>query len=235
MKLTLVILTRNELVGLRATFGKIPFSAVDEIFAVDGGSTDGTLEFFAKNNISTHVQSVPGRGAAFRLAFEVATGNALIFFSPDGNEDPADIVKFRSLLEQGADIVIANRMTNGGHNEEDEQWWRPRKWANNIFTLMANITWRQSSQPYVADTINGFRAITKTAWQLLAPDGPGYTIEYQTSIRALKQGLKIIEFPTYEAVRIDHRAGSPSIATGLAFLRIYFRELICSQPQSKDF
>jgi len=42
-----------------------------------------------------------------------------LFFSPDGNENPADIPKFKPLLEQGNDIVIATRMTKTAHNEED--------------------------------------------------------------------------------------------------------------------
>jgi len=60
----------------------------------------------------------------------------------------------------------------------------------------------------------------------LALDGPGYTIEYQSSIRAFKIKMKIVEYPTYEAPRIDESEGSPSIPTGIAFLRIFYSELI---------
>ena len=59
----------------------------------------------------------------------------------------------------------------------------------------------------------------------MALDGPGYTIEYQSTIRALKRKMKIIEFPTYESPRIDDFKGSPSINTGLAFLKLYFSEI----------
>ena len=223
MKVSLVILTFNEIVGLRHIFDKIPVSAVDEVFAVDGGSTDGTLEFFKEKNVRYIVQKEKGRGAAFRLAFEEAAGDALIFFSPDGNEDPADIHKFRPYLEEGFDIVIGNRMSHGGRNEEDDQFFKWRKWANNLFTLIAGVTWNRGQ--YVYDTINGYRAITKNAWKQITPDGPGYTIEYQSSIRAFKKKLRIKEFPTYEGPRIDGKEGSPSINTGISFLIIYFKEL----------
>ena len=46
MKISLVFLTLNEIVGLKTLFDKIPLNTVDEVFAVDGGSTDGTIEFF---------------------------------------------------------------------------------------------------------------------------------------------------------------------------------------------
>lgn len=223
MKVTLVILTYNEIVGLRELFARIPFDSVHEAFAVDGGSKDGTLEFFREHNFPVHIQTTRGRGDAFRLAFEKATGDALLFFSPDGNEDPRDIPKFGPLLEAGNDMVVATRMVPGAHNEEDDQLFKWRKWANNAFNTMANLTWNRGR--FVTDTINGFRAITKDAWKRLALDGPGYTIEYQSSIRAFKLGLKIAEFPTFEASRIDAREGSPSIHTGIAFLKMFFSEL----------
>lgn len=223
MKLTLAILTYNEITGLQNLFDKIPFEAVDEAFCVDGGSTDGTLEFFKQKNFKVYAQTKRGRGEAFRVAFEKAEGDAVLFFSPDGNENPADIPKFKPLLEKGNDIVVATRMVKGAHNEEDEQVLKWRKWANNAFNVMANATWNRG--PFVTDTINGFRAITKTAWAQIQPDAQGYTIEYQGSIRAFKKRLKIAEFPTYESGRLDQREGSPSIQTGLSFLKLYFSEL----------
>lgn len=223
MKISLVILTFNEIVGLREIFDKIPLSSVDEAFAIDGGSTDGTLEFFRERKFPVHVQGKRGRGEAFREAFAKASGDALIFFSPDGNEDPADIVKFLPYLRQGYDMVVATRMVRGARNEEDHLVFKWRKWANNAFNLLANWTWNR--QPFVTDTINGFRAITREAWRRLALDGPGYTIEYQSSIRAFKLGLRIAEFPTIEGQRLDGREGSPSTQTGIAFLKMYISEI----------
>lgn len=224
MNISLVFLTYNEIIGLKEIYPNVPFSEVDEVFAVDGGSTDGTIEFLKEKNIPVYFQSTKGRGEAFRVAFQKASGDTLILFSPDGNEDPHDIPKFRFYLEAGYDIVIATRMIKGAHNEEDEQVLRWRKWVNNAFTLLANIFWNRSGR-YVTDTINGYRAITRKSWDVLALDGPGYTIEYQGSIRAFKKRLKIAEFPTYESNRIDGREGSPSISTGLAFCKILVREL----------
>ncbi|HEY9840226.1 MAG: glycosyltransferase family 2 protein [Candidatus Sericytochromatia bacterium] len=223
MKISLVLLTWNELPGLQALFDKIPLDAVDEAFAVDGGSTDGTLEFYQQHDFQVLRQHSRGRGEAFRMAFEHASGDALLFYSPDGNEDPADIPKFRPLLEAGNDLVIATRMVKGARNEEDGKLVPLRKWANLTFNWMVNARWNRGK--YVTDSINGYRAITRKAWDQLRPDGVGYTIEYQSTIRSLKLGLKIAEFPTLEGNRIGPEKGSPSIQTGLAFLKLYGREL----------
>ena len=223
MEVSLVFLTLNEIAGFRQIIDNICFDTVDESFCVDGGSTDGTREFFLEKSIPLYAQRAKGRGEAFRIAFEKSKCDACIFFSPDGNEDPKDIPTFRSYLEEGYDIVIATRMAMGGCNEEDSQIFKWRKWANNAFNIMANLTWNKG--PFITDTINGYRGIKRDAWERIVPDGHGYTIEYQSSIRAFKKGLRIIEFPTIERSRIDRREGSPSIKTGLAFLRTYFSEL----------
>ena len=106
IKMSLVFLTYNEIEGLKALWDKIPLHEADEVFAVDGGSTDGTLEFFKSKGITVYGQEIKGRGEAFRVAFRKATGSALLFFSPDGNEDPKDIGMFKKLLDEGNDIVI---------------------------------------------------------------------------------------------------------------------------------
>ena len=139
MNIALCILTKNEKEALSLVYPTIPAagpdSGFDVVFALDGGSTDGTVEFFKKNNIPVIGQSKGGRGHAFQIAFEQIEADAYIFFSPDGNEDVNDLKKFRPLLENGADIVIASRMMKGAHNEEDNQILKLRKWANNIFTI----------------------------------------------------------------------------------------------------
>ena len=115
-------------------------------------------------------------------------------------------------------------MTKYAENEEDHLFFRWRKWANLTFNLMANAVWNRQGN-YVTDSINGYRAITKDAWNKLNPDGTGYTIEYQSTIRALKNKLKIAEFSTREGQRIGPEKGSPSIQTGLAFLKLFQKEL----------
>lgn len=223
MRIALVLLTLNEKDGVEALFDRIPFDAVDEAFAVDGGSTDGTREIFAEKGFRVLDQTSKGRGEAFRLAFASTDADALIFYSPDGNEDPADVTRFREHLESGADMVIASRMMEGAVNEEDAEWLRWRKWANNAFNWLANTFWNRNN--YVTDSINGYRAITRDAWSKIRPDGAGYTIEYQSTIRGMKLGLAIKEFPTVEGQRIGGESYATSVPTGMRFLRLLASEV----------
>lgn len=223
MKIGLVVLTLNEIEGVTALFDSLPLDQVDEAFAVDGGSTDGTREFFSKKNFRVLDQASGGRGEAFRMAFAASEVDALIFFSPDGNEDSKDISRFRDYLSEGAAMVIASRMMEGAVNEEDAQIIRFRKWANNSFNWLVNLFWNRG--PYITDSINGFRAITRDAWDQIRLDGTGYTIEYQSTIRCLKLRLPVREFPTTEGQRIGGESYAKSIPTGLRFLRLLFSEI----------
>lgn len=223
MKSTLVILTLNEIEGVRVVYKNIPFSKIDEILVVDGGSRDGTIEFFESCGIRVIIQEVMGRGEAFQIARKEAKAERLVFFSPDGNEDPQDITNLIDKLEEGYDMAIASRFKKGGHNEEDEVLLPWRAWANRAFTFLANIIWNRDR--YITDTINGFRAITKEAFDKMKIDAPGFVIEYQMSIRAMKLNLKVAEIPTYEDNRIGGESTAKSISTGFLFVKFLLKEI----------
>jgi len=221
MKTTLVVLTFNEIEGLRALWDRIPLNAVDEVFAVDPGSTDGTLEFFRERSVKVIIQEKRGRGEAFRIAAREASGEALCFFSPDGNEDPADIPRLLAKIDEGYDLAIASRFLPGSRNDEAEAALPLRAIANRGFTIAAGTLFGGR----VSDTINGFRAIRRDRFLDLAPDADGFAIEFQISIRAMKRKLRIAEIPTIEGDRIGGESTAYSIPTGLKVLRVLLREM----------
>src|SRR3989344_4497806 len=222
MKKSLIILTRNEIEGLKSLFDSLPLYAVDEALSIDYQSTDGTKEFLKEKGVRVIDQKKRGRGEAFRLGAEVATGDILVFFSPDGNEDPRDIPKLAGAIEAGADMAVASRFMKGSRNDEDDKLFKWRAWANRAFTMLANVFFKG----HMFDTINGYRAIRKDKFLLLHPDAEGFTIEYQMSIRAMKLGFTIAEFPTVEGGRIGGQSTATSIPTGFKALRVLLLEVI---------
>jgi glycosyltransferase involved in cell wall biosynthesis len=224
MRITLVLVTKNERIGSEAILPKVPFHAVDHTIAVDAGSTDGTAEFFRQQGIPVLIQSRPGLGAAVLEARRAVRDGAMIFFHPDGNEDPCDIPKFVRYLRQGYDFIIASRMIEGARNEEDERLLRLRKWTNLGFAWIARTLW-PSRNGMVTDVVNGFRAITCAAFDQLRLDSEDCTIDYQMVIRAHKEKLRILEFPTREGHRIAGETNFKSVPTGLAELKMLAREI----------
>jgi len=223
MQRTLVLLTLNEIEAIRKIFDRLPLDVAGEVLVIDGKSTDGTIEFLRQRGLKVIIQDRPGRGAAMQIAAEKATGQYLVYFSLDGNEDPNDIDKLFKRLEAGADLVIASRMMRGAFNEEDVSWFRPRKFVNKTFTLAANLIWNRGR--YITDTINGFRGITTKAFKRLKINADDFTIEYQMSIRAMKMKYKVEEIPTHEGERLGGHSKAKSLPTGIAFIKRLITEI----------
>lgn len=225
----LCLLVRNEEACLRIMLPQIMEYLhqinFNDIYAVDGGSTDKSLEILEKYKIPVISQSQRGRGQAFHEAFSKIDAKAIIFYSPDGNEDIKDLPKFFEYLKQGHELVIASRMSQGAVNEEDHQLLKWRKWANNAFNIMANLFFRRTGQ-FVTDSINGYRALTVEGYKKLGLTAQDYTIEYQMTIRSFKHQLRIKEFPTIEGQRVAGDTGAPSFQTGIKFLKRLWSELL---------
>ena len=221
---TLVVLTLNEIDGVTAVFPKLPMHCLDEVLVVDGGSTDGTLKFFDSRGVRVIRQERRGRGEAFRLAVQHARNEFLIFFSPDGNEDPDDIPRLIDGLATGYDMVIASRFMRGARSEDADKFlFASRQWGNLLFTWLANTLCGRGT--WITDTINGYRGITRAAFARLAPDAEGYAIEFQMSIRALQLGLHVLEIPTQESPRIGRGVSKlNAIPVGLKFGALLMRE-----------
>jgi hypothetical protein len=215
----LFICARNEIKGSRALAGRVPYDRFNEIYELDGNSTDGTREFWAEQGAQT-INGVK-KGAIFTTAVKTTRADNIVFFAPDGNEDPDDIARILDLLEEGHDMAIASRFMKGARNEEDNQFLPLRAWVNRTFTLIVRIIWGGN----LTDTINGFRGLKREKLAQLNLECSGFDIEFQTSIRFLKRKWKIAEFPTYEGDRIGGKSSSSSIPTGLLMIRRLWMEL----------
>ena len=225
MRISLVFVTKNEEVGVGAILPAMDLSLFDQVYAIDAHSQDGTSERFSQQGIPVYQQSIPGLGAATLQARDHCTTDAMIFFHPDGNEDYRDLPRFIEQLRLGHELVIASRMIKGSYNEDDAKVLKWRKWANLGFALISNTLFG-SRHCRVTDVVQGFRAITCDAFDRLRLDQTNCTIDYQMVIRALKLRLRIAEFPTIEGERIAGATNFASIPTGIAELKMLWREIL---------
>ncbi len=222
MQSSLIILTFNEIEGVKALFKDIPFNQFDECFVIDGGSKDGTKEFFEERNIKVISQEKKGRGEAFRIGMEISNSDAIVFFSPDGNEDINDIVKLADAIKQGNDMAIASRFLPESQTDEAGSFIPYRSWANQIFTSLANLCFKGN----LTDAINGFRAVNKNKFKELKINADGFAVEYQMSIRAMKKKQRVKEILTIERKRIGGESTAKSIPTGFKILKVLLKEIL---------
>jgi len=215
MKTTLVIPTFNEIDGMRVIMPKIKREWVDQILIVDGGSTDGTIEYAKKNNYEIIVQKTKGLGNGYREALPHIKGDIIITFSPDGNSIPEIIPDLVNKMKEGHDLVIVSRYKDGAKSYDDDVF---TKIGNKIFTTTINLLFGGK----YTDTLVIYRTYKKKLIEELKIDATHLTFEEQISIRAAQKKLKIAEIPGDEPRRIGGERKISVIHTGYTlFLEIF--------------
>lgn len=201
MKISLCLMTWNELKGCGLDVPRLPRDAFDEIYAVDGGSTDGTIEYLQSQDIPVHIQPKRGLNAAYVHANDMSTGDAVVVFFPKSTTPPEDLRRFRPLFEQGNELVIASRQIDGSVNEEDSDALRPRKWAVLGLAMLAAVLWKREGY-WVRDVLHGFKGWTRAAFTQMQVLDHGLSVDIEMVARAYKLRIKRIEFPTTEIARL---------------------------------
>ncbi|VBB42923.1 putative Glycosyltransferase, group 2 family protein [uncultured Desulfatiglans sp.] len=225
---TLVLLSYNERDNLDSLLKDIPFEIFDQVLAIDAGSTDGTLELYREWGIRCVIQPKPGRGNAFILAERLVETEYAVFFSTDGNENPADLPRIMEYLREGNDLVVAGRyLLPGSKTDDSDDPFLLRKTAGILGSLIVRILWRTG----VRDCINGLRGFKVASLIRLQLDAERHEIELQSTIRAAKLGMRIKEFGTAEQMRIKgvHKESANTSTLLLSLGRMLLLEIMAGK------
>ena len=105
MTVALILITWNELEGCKHDVPLIDRTKFDEIFCIDGGSSDGTVEYLTEQGIPVYPQSAKGLNQACKDGCDHCTCDAFVFYHPKGTIPVEDTYKFREYYEQGYQFV----------------------------------------------------------------------------------------------------------------------------------
>jgi glycosyltransferase involved in cell wall biosynthesis len=224
MRTTLIIPTLNEVDGVKAIMPRIDRAWCDEIVVVDGGSTDGTVEWLRENGWQVVIQKQRGLGNAYRQVHATTTGDVIVTFSPDGNSIPELIPALIEEMQKGYDMVIVSRYLHGAKSDDDDHL---TSWGNRLFTFLIN---RCFGGEYT-DSLVIFRGYRRDLLSRCHIDAHHMTYEAQISIRAARYGLKIGEIPGDEPKRIGGTRKMSPFGTGFAILQEIGKNLVLSRPR----
>lgn len=222
VRFALLIMVLNEIDGLKEILPQINKSWVDELLVVDGGSTDGSIEFVESQGVSLIHQKEKGFRHAYLEALDTVSSDYVIPFSPDGNSVPENIVKLRKKAEEGYDMVTCSRYLAGATSHDDDLVTAFGNW---FLTAMINLLHRGS----YTDSMVMYRAIHRDIfYKLELHHEQGYAIPeklFQTkiclmpllSIRAARHGLRITEIPGDEPPRIGGERKLKILKWGLSY------------------
>ena len=207
MKVTLVVMAKDEIDGMKAIMPLIDRSWCDQILVVDGRSTDGTAEWARANGYEVHVQSRPGIRFAYFEAWPLVRGDIVITFSPDGNCPVEAIPLLIAKLNEGYDLVIGSRYLGPAVSDDDDAVTGFGNW---LFTRTVNLLHRGR----YTDVMTIYRAYRKDLVRELGLDrDDAYELEERLfstiisweplmSVRAAKHGKRVAEIPVDEPPRL---------------------------------
>lgn len=227
---TLFIPVKNEIEGLRVIMPRINREWIDEIIILDGGSTDGSKEFLLASGYQIVDQKTKGVKGAFWEAFEMAKGDVIIPFSPDGNSIPEDIPKLIEKINEGYDIVIASRYLGVIKSQDDDF---ASAIANRVLTGLINLFFHAK----YTDAIGMFKAFKKRhLYELGINKHKNEHSEVMLPARGARYGLKIIEIQSPEPQRIGpqgsraHPGPFGKYISGILILKTILRDAFFYRP-----
>lgn len=232
MKTTLLVLTLNEIEGMKAIMPSVKRDWVDQIIVVDGGSTDGTIEWARQQGYEVYVQKRAGFRHAYTEVLPYVTGDVVITFSPDGNSIAELIPPLIDKMKQGFDMVIVSRYAGKAKSADDDFVTGFGNW---FFTRTVNLL----HGGRYTDAMVIYRAYRKQiVYDLELDKEDGYALaeklfrtriswEPLLSVRAAKRRLKIAEIPGDEPPRIGGERKLKILKWGAAYYFQFLREIFC--------
>lgn len=229
-KRTLLVLTLNEIDGVKIILPQIDRPAFDQILVVDGGSTDGTIEWCQANQYQVYIQQRPGIRFAYFEVLPMLEGDVIVTMSPDGNCPPEAVPLLLDKMEAGYDLVIGSRYLGSATSQDDGVVTAFGNW---LFTKTVNLL----HGGRYTDVMVIYRAFRRSLiYDLdldkdeayLLPEKLFRTViswEPLMSVRAAKRGLKIAEVSVGEPPRIGGERKLQVLAWGAAYYFQFWREL----------
>jgi len=207
------------------------------ILVADDSSPDGTADAVRDlmekwKNLDVSVGEKHGLGAAYIRAMTHAIDNgADVVFEIDADlqHDPKKIPDFLKKIDEGYDMVIGTRYSQGG--SIPSSWPIQRK----IFSVFGNLLVRTILLKFsIHDWTGGYRAIKKEVFLREKPEltnFKGYTFQVSFLNKVVRDGYKVAEVPFHFG---DRNVGSSKIAP-LAYIIDLLKYVITASIKEKIF
>jgi len=230
-RISVVIPARNEARNLEVILPELP--PVHQVILVDGSSVDDTIETALRvmPGIEIIRQTRTGKGNALACGFAAVTGDIVVMFDADGSADPAEIPHFVAALVAGADVAKGSRFCAGGGSEDITLFRRVGNYGlNSLTNILLGTRFTDLCYGYNAfwsyvlprldlpDTALPLHADGKMHW------GDGFEIETVLNCRFATGGMRIVEVPSVERLRIHGESNLRAIHDGIRVLKTIWAE-----------
>jgi hypothetical protein len=171
-----------------------------EVLVVDNGSDDGSGALARAAGARVVDEPRRGYGSAYLAGFAAAYGDYIVMIDADLTYDFAEIPRFVAALEEGAEMVIGDRM----ENIQPGAMSVTSRIGNPILTGFLNLL---HPMP-VRDAHCGLRAVRRNALRALDLQSTGMELASEMVIRAGKVNLDVRELP----IELHKRGGESKLS-----------------------
>ncbi len=203
----------NEAESITKVLSSIPESLVSEVVVVDNNSTDATPENAGKAGATVVRELKQGYGAACHRGLEYLKSKSqkpdiVVFIDGDYSDYPEEMDRLiRPITEEGYDLVIGSRMPD---TTEKGAMTQQQILGNRLIIALIRLLYG-----YRFTDLGPFRAIRFERLVEMGIRDRTYGWPVEMQLKALKQGLKILEVPVSYRVRIGKSKVSGTIRGSL--------------------
>jgi glycosyltransferase involved in cell wall biosynthesis len=191
MKIAVLIPCYNEAI----TIGKVVQDVKEQlpeaaIYVYDNNSKDKTAEIAAANGAIVVKERRQGKGNVVRSMFKNI--DADIYILIDGDDTyPFTFVHelMKPVIENEADMVIGERMSNGTYSKENSRAFHG--FGNNLVKGLINFLFKSN----LVDIMSGYRVFNRYYVKTFPVMSKGFEIETEMSIYGLHHNYRISEIP----------------------------------------
>src|SRR5947209_14986857 len=197
-----------------------------EIIVSDNDSEDDSARLAAAAGAIVVHEPERGYGNAYMTGFAAARGQYIVMADADLTYDFGEIPRFVAELENGADMVIGNRMKN---IQPGAMPWLHRYIGNPLLSGFLNLLFRTG----VDDAHCGMRALRRDVLPQLDLRTTGMEFASEMVIRAAKERLVLTQFP----IEYHPRGGDSKLSSfrdgcrTMRFLPIIYHNYLFLMPE----
>ena len=193
-KLSIIIPVYNEVKTIREIIKRVQATGVvDEILAIDDGSTDGSRELLENISKEGKVKVIShdhnqGKGKAVRTGIQNASGDLILIQDADLEYDPREYPNLLKPIQEGiADVVYGSRFLGAGRRPV--LYWNMV--ANKMLTLVTNILYNN----ILTDMETGYKLFRREVVQDMPLHAHGFEFEPEFTAKILKRRARLYEVP----------------------------------------
>ena len=171
-----------------------------EVIVVDNGSTDGSGDLARAAGAFVVDEPRRGYGSAYLAGLAIAQGNFIVMVDADLTYDFREIPRFIEQLEDGAELVVGNRMGSIAPGAMPLL----SRLGNPVLSGFLNVVHRTN----IHDAHCGMRAVRRDVLPALNLRTVGMEFASEMVIRATRERLDVREVP----IELHRRVGSSKLS-----------------------